>query len=59
MKYLTFDFDLGVKVTKFGFFISFLWLLYGAIFNEIRSGFITKAVQDLLQNKKLTFDFDL
>jgi len=46
MKYLTFDFDLEIKVTKFCFLFSFIWILYVAIFIKIGP-----AIQDLSQNE--------
>jgi len=38
--------DLGVKVIKFSFLFSFIWLLYGAILSKI-----DQAFQDFSQNE--------
>jgi len=55
MKYLTFDFDLGVKVTQFFSFISLYMII-------ISVQFLAKSVKPLRIYRKmnyLTCDFDL
>jgi len=55
MKYLTFDFDLGVKVTKsFIFYLSF----YGYYMVQFLAKLV-KLFRIYCKMKYLTFDFDL